>query len=154
MLKARHASAHTQCPALADDSGLCVPALNGAPGVYSARFSQLHGGPSGDSHNNDLLIQKLTSISDWQAYYVCALAWVEHERDPTPIVVQRFWWGQVQPIAKGNHGFGYDPHFYLPQFGCTAAQLPSEKKNQVSHRALAMQALMHELTGRLQPACG
>lgn len=150
LVKARHASKNTNLPALADDSGLCVPALKGAPGVLSARYSVLNGGEPGDHNNNQMLIKNLADVADPQAYYVCALVWVEHEFDPTPVVAQRYWWGQLQTEAEGENGFGYDPHFRIPSKGCTAAQLLSQEKNRLSHRALAMQALMQELTLRFK----
>lgn len=149
LIKARNASSQTGLPALADDSGLCVPALKGAPGVLSARYATLFGHAKSDANNNQALAEKMQGIADRAAYFVCCLVWVAHAEDPTPIVAQRMWWGQFQAEASGAGGFGYDPHFYVPEHGCTAADMPSDLKNTVSHRAQATQALLGELSLRL-----
>ena len=149
LAKARHASALTGLPAMADDSGLCVPVLNGAPGVLSARYATLFGQESGDANNNAVLIQNLQGLKDRRAYFVCALVWVAHAQDPTPTVAQKMWFGEVIDQALGEFGFGYDAHFWVPEFQCTAAQMPVSLKNQVSHRAQAIQILMEELNMRL-----
>ena len=143
LAKARHASKHSGLPALADDSGICFPALNGAPGVLSARFAG--DAPKSDAANNAKASTELAQHSDKSAYYVCVLVLVRHEHDPQPIIAEGIWHGQWQTEAAGEHGFGYDPHFYLPEHACTAAELPPETKNRISHRALALHALMNKL---------
>ncbi len=146
LAKARHASQLSGLPALADDSGLCVRALDEAPGVYSARFAARElGGEKSDSANNALLVQRLQGQSDRRACYVAVLAYVRHAQDPRPIVIEGVWEGEIQDQPAGEHGFGYDPHFYLPEFKQTAAQLSPELKNKYSHRAQAMQALLARL---------
>jgi XTP/dITP diphosphohydrolase len=147
--KARHASKLTGLPALADDSGLCVPALKGAPGVLSARYATLFGGEKTDLNNNATLARNLHGVQDRTAYFVCALVWVAHAEDPTPLIAQRLWWGEFQDEPTGQGGFGYDPHFYIPSQGCTAAQLDVEVKNQISHRAQATKVMLGELALRL-----
>ncbi|HEY1059102.1 MAG TPA: RdgB/HAM1 family non-canonical purine NTP pyrophosphatase [Limnobacter sp.] len=149
LTKARHASRLTGRPALADDSGLCVPALQGAPGVLSARYATLFGREKSDANNNACLVEQLKGIMDRRAYFVCAMVWVAHADDPTPTVAQKMWWGEVLDTPRGEHGFGYDPHFWLPEHACTAAQMPKAQKNQYSHRAQATQALLQELQQRL-----
>lgn len=149
LTKARHASRLTGRPALADDSGLCVPAIAGAPGVLSARYATLFGQEKGDANNNACLVEQLKGIADRRAYFVCAMVWVAHAEDPTPTIAQKMWWGEVIDSPQGEHGFGYDPHFWLPEHQCTAAQMPKELKNRFSHRAQATQALLLELQQRL-----
>lgn len=149
LTKARHASRLTGRPALADDSGLCVPAIAGAPGVLSARYATLFGHEKGDANNNACLVEQLKGIADRRAYFVCAMVWVAHAEDPTPTIAQKMWWGEVIDSPQGEHGFGYDPHFWLPEHQCTAAQMPKELKNRFSHRAQATQALLLELQQRL-----
>jgi XTP/dITP diphosphohydrolase len=145
LAKARHASRLTGLPALADDSGLCVPALGGAPGVHSARYASLHGGPRSDAANNDLLVKELERHADRSAYYVAVLVLLRSANDPRPLVGDGAWAGEIVAQARGNHGFGYDPHFYLPDLGRTAAELDPAEKNRVSHRARALQELMARL---------
>ena len=145
LTKARHASAAAGLPALADDSGLVVPALNGAPGVLSARYASTAGGEKSDSANNQYLVEQLQTVQDRRAFYVACLVFVRHAEDPCPIVAQSFWHGEIVADARGENGFGYDPHFYLPDLGCTAAQMDKTHKNSVSHRALALKKLMLEL---------
>lgn len=140
LAKARHAAKHSGLPALADDSGICVPALGGVPGVLSARFAGEN--PKSDAANNAKLSQELADKSDKSCYYVCVLVLVRHENDPQPIVAEGIWHGLWQEQAAGQGGFGYDPHFYLPDQACTAAQLPSESKNAISHRAQALRELL------------
>lgn len=149
LTKARHASRLTGRPALADDSGLCVPAIGGAPGVLSARYATLFDQEKSDANNNACLVEKLKGIEDRRAYFVCAMVWVAHADDPTPTIAQKMWWGEVIDTPQGEHGFGYDPHFWLPEHQCTAAQMPKELKNRFSHRAQATQALLVELQQRL-----
>ncbi|RQO66722.1 non-canonical purine NTP pyrophosphatase, RdgB/HAM1 family [Aquitalea sp. FJL05] len=140
--KARHASHVTGLPALADDSGICVEALGGKPGVLSARYA---GEPKSDERNNAKLIEKLQGKANRRAWYYCVLVLVRHADDPQPLVADGMWYGEVQDTAAGEGGFGYDPYFYLPEFGCTVAQLAAEDKNRVSHRGKAMQALLSRL---------
>ena len=143
LAKARHASKISKLPALADDSGICVNALNGTPGVLSARFAGSN--PKSDDANNAKVSQLLEQHADKSCYYVCVLVLVRHEHDPQPIIAQGIWHGQWQQQAAGENGFGYDPHFYLPQYHCTAAQLSPETKNHLSHRALALRALLQNI---------
>lgn len=157
LAKARHASRHTGLPALADDSGLCVPALLGAPGVKSARYATLFGREKSDANNNACLIEQLRALEQTpqapadcrRAYFVCAMVWVAHADDPTPTVTQKMWLGEVVDAPLGEHGFGYDPHFWVPKYQQTAAQMPRELKNQISHRAQATCALLNDLQERL-----
>ena len=147
LAKARHASAASGLPALADDSGICAHALDGAPGVYSARYA----GVDGDSTaNNQKLIAALQGKVDRGAHYVCALVMVNSANDPEPLIVQTRWYGQIIDDAKGDHGFGYDPHFFLPELGTTAAQLKPAEKNLISHRGQALRELIAELQSRAQ----
>jgi len=140
--KARHASRCTGLPALADDSGLCVRALDGAPGVYSARYA---GEPKSDTRNNQKLIADLAGQADRRAHYVCVLVFVRHADDPQPIIAEGEWHGEIVDQPQGQGGFGYDPYFYLPAFGKTAAALDSAEKNRFSHRGLALQHLIDRL---------
>ena len=145
LAKARHASAASGLPALADDSGICAHALNGQPGVLSARFA---GEQGDDAANNRKLIQDLKDQADRGAHYVCALVFVNSANDPEPIIVQARWHGQIIDHASGNNGFGYDPHFFLPEQQCTAAELEPEKKNSISHRGQALRELIAQLKSR------
>ena len=142
LAKARHASAASGLPALADDSGICAHALNGKPGVLSARYA---GEPANDAANNQKLIQELSSQSDWGAHYVCALVFVNSAQDPEPLIVQTRWYGTVVANAIGEHGFGYDPHFLIPELNLTAAQLDPAQKNLLSHRGQALRELIAQL---------
>ncbi|GAA7754770.1 RdgB/HAM1 family non-canonical purine NTP pyrophosphatase [Helicobacter pylori] len=148
LTKARHAARLTGMPALADDSGICVEALDGAPGVYSARYAQTVGKPKSDAANNAHLISQLAGKLNRRAHYYCVLVMVRHADDPRPIIAEGIWAGEVVDAPRGNGGFGYDPHFLLPSVGKTAAELSAEEKNAISHRALALQ----ELVARLQTA--
>ena len=143
--KARHAAKLTGLPALADDSGICVEALGGAPGVYSARFA---GEPKSDARNNEKLIADLAGKRDRRAHYYCILVFVRHADDPQPIIAEGEWWGEIVDTPRGANGFGYDPYFWLPEFGCTAAELASEKKNGISHRGVALAKLLERLKSR------
>src|SRR5690554_590973 len=143
--KARHASQHTGRPALADDSGLCVPALGGAPGVYSARYASLGGGEKSDLANNMRLASHQQQIEDRRAFYVAVLVYLEAADDPCPIVAEGRWYGNIILDPRGENGFGYDPHFWLPEHGCTVAELDPEEKNRSSHRARALNELLHRL---------
>lgn len=146
LAKARHASRLTGLPALADDSGLCVDALGGAPGVYSARFAAMEqGGEKSDAANNELLVRRLQGRADRRACYVALLVYVRHADDPRPIIVEGVWEGEIVDQPQGEHGFGYDPHFYIPQFRLTVAQLSPEIKNRHSHRGQALQSLLARL---------
>ncbi|AZV93712.1 non-canonical purine NTP pyrophosphatase, RdgB/HAM1 family [Bordetella sp. J329] len=145
LAKARHASRLTGLPTLADDSGLCVPALGGAPGVYSARYAQMQGGEKSDAANNACLVQALAGKEDRRAFYVAVLVLVRHADDPHPLVADGVWHGEVVDSPRGEHGFGYDPHFFLPQENLTAAEMAPELKNRISHRARAWQALAARL---------
>lgn len=138
LAKARHASRLTGLPALADDSGICVRALGGAPGVYSARYA---GEPRSDQRNNEKLLQDIHTHADKHAHYVCVLVWLWHAATPQPIIAEGEWHGEITANAAGSNGFGYDPYFWLPDMGCTAAELSAEQKNAISHRGLAMQQL-------------
>jgi XTP/dITP diphosphohydrolase len=140
--KARHASRLTGLPALADDSGVCVNALGGAPGVYSARFA---GEPKSDARNNQKMIADLAAHADKSAYYYCVLVFVRHADDPQPVIADGRWNGEMIAEARGNGGFGYDPHFYIPALGKCAAELTSEEKNAMSHRGQALRALVEKL---------
>jgi XTP/dITP diphosphohydrolase len=145
LAKARHASAASGLSALADDSGICAHALNGAPGVYSARYAGLAGD---NAANNQKLIAALKDKTDRGAHYVCALVMVNNPEDPEPLIVQTRWYGQVVDKPRGAHGFGYDPHFFLPELGNTAAELEPSEKNRISHRGLALRELITQLQTR------
>lgn len=142
LLKARHASDATGLPALADDSGICAIALGGAPGVRSARYA---GEPADDQRNNAKLIAELKAHADRRAFYYCALVFVTHAEDPHPLIATGEWHGEVIASPRGDGGFGYDPYFFLPEHACTAAELPAETKNRVSHRGKAMRVLAEQL---------
>ena len=142
LAKARHASAQAKLPALADDSGICVRALAGAPGVQSARYAGL---PKSDARNNAKLIAALAGVADRSAHYACVLTLVRHERDPEPIIAEGAWHGTIIDRPRGAGGFGYDPHFLDAATGLTAAELPLERKNELSHRGRAMRALIARL---------
>jgi len=143
LAKARHASAHEKLPALADDSGICVRALAGAPGVQSARYA---GEPKSDARNNAKLIAALAGIADRRAHYTCVLALLRHEADPEPIVAEGAWHGTIVDAPRGTGGFGYDPYFLDASTGLTAAELPLERKNELSHRGKAIRALIARLS--------
>lgn len=138
LAKARHAAAATGLPALADDSGLCCVALDGAPGVRSARFA---GAGAGDADNNAALVRALASATDRRGHYTCVMVAVRNAVDPEPLVSDARWPGVVIDTPRGANGFGYDPHFLLPELGQTAAELAPEVKNRLSHRGLAMREL-------------
>ncbi|MBP0132120.1 MAG: RdgB/HAM1 family non-canonical purine NTP pyrophosphatase [Nitrosospira sp.] len=142
LAKARHASRCSGLPALADDSGICVNALNGQPGIHSARYA---GEPKSDERNNQKLIEALTHQSDHNAHYYCVMVLVRHVDDPQPIIADGSWHGQIIPQPRGNGGFGYDPHFYLPELGVTSAELPLEQKNKISHRSQALIRLVESI---------
>ena len=139
LTKARHASHCSGLPALADDSGICVQALNGAPGVNSARYA---GEPKSDARNNQKLIEALKQQTDRRAYYYCVIVLLRHADDPQPIIVDGSWHGEIIDPPRGEGGFGYDPYFYLPEFGKTSAELTAEEKNRISHRGQALAKLV------------
>jgi XTP/dITP diphosphohydrolase len=145
LAKARHASAQSGLPALADDSGLCVHALDGEPGVHSARYAQTLDGPRSDAANNAKLLDVLQGVSDRRAWYVAVLVFVTRPDDPQPIIAQANWIGEIIDQARGENGFGYDPYFYLKEEGCCAAELTPEKKNRISHRGMAMREMVSQL---------
>ena len=147
ILKARNAAAHTGLPAIADDSGLEVDALNGAPGIYSARFS---GADASDAKNNALLIDMLGDLPDAPrtARYQAVLVLMRHPDDPTPLICQGTWEGEILLAPRGNGGFSYDPHFLIPELGVTAAEMEPAEKNRISHRGRALKALMDALRER------
>ena len=143
LAKARHASSLSGLPALADDSGICVPALGGAPGVQSARYA---GEPRSDAANNAKLVRDIASHSDKSAYYYCVLVMVRHADDPQPIIADGVWHGQLIEQPRGQGGFGYDPYFFLTGLGKTAAELSAQEKNNLSHRGQALRALINKLS--------
>lgn len=145
LAKARHASAATGMPALADDSGLCVHALRGAPGVYSARYASLNGGEKSDAANNARLVKELANESERRAYFFSVLVLVRHAADPEPLIAEGRWHGEVIDTARGANGFGYDAHFLVPSLGKTAAELDPAVKNASSHRAIALRHLLERL---------
>ncbi|MDB5776202.1 MAG: rdgB [Herbaspirillum sp.] len=145
LTKARHAARLTGLPALADDSGICAAALGGAPGVLSARYA---GEPKSDARNNRKLVADLAAQADRSAYYYCVLVFVRHADDPQPVIADGRWDGVVIAEARGDGGFGYDPHFWLPQHGKTAAELSADEKNRHSHRAQALRALAEKLDNK------
>jgi len=142
LAKARHASARSGLPALADDSGVCVRALGGAPGVQSARYA---GAPKSDARNNAKLVAALQGAADRRAHYACVLVLVHHADDPEPIIAEGQWHGTIIDTPRGDGGFGYDPHFLDEATGLTGAELPLERKNELSHRGKAMRALIARL---------
>ena len=142
LTKARHASRLTGLPALADDSGVCVNALGGAPGVWSARYA---GEPKSDAANNSKLIADLAGHDDKSAYYYCVLVYVRHADDPQPVIADGSWHGEIVEEARGAGGFGYDPYFWLPALNRTAAELSAAEKNAHSHRGQALRALVEKL---------
>jgi XTP/dITP diphosphohydrolase len=144
--KARHASQHTGLPALADDSGICVDALNGAPGVYSARYA---GEPKSDQRNNEKLIASLQGNPNRKAHYYCVMVYVRYPDDPQPIIAEGAWHGEIIDTPRGDGGFGYDPYFLVPQFGRTGAELTADEKNAVSHRGQALKTLAERLKAQV-----
>jgi XTP/dITP diphosphohydrolase len=143
LAKARHASAQAGLPALADDSGICVDALNGAPGVHSARFA---GEPRSDERNNRHLLELLAPMDDRRAHYYCVIVLVRHHQDPQPLIAEGEWHGEVLRAPRGTGGFGYDPLFLDPLLGQTGAELALEEKNRISHRGKALAILVERLS--------
>jgi len=143
IIKARNASKVTGLPAIADDSGLAVDALGGAPGIYSARYA---GKTANDTDNINKLLSALANESDnRKARFLCVLVFMQHELDPTPIICQGEWHGEISTTLSGNGGFGYDPVFWLPEQNCSAAELESNIKNRISHRGKALVQLMQRM---------
>ena len=159
LAKARHASLHSGLPALADDSGICVDALGGAPGVQSARYA---GEPKSDASNNDKLIADLANASNRRAYdstralarsgsesfrahYTCVMVYVRHPDDPEPVIAEGRWYGEIIDTPRGENGFGYDPYFLVPEFDKTGAELDEDTKNSISHRGQALRDLVEKL---------
>ncbi len=145
LAKARNAARQTGLPAMADDSGITAEALNGEPGVKSARYAGAHGN---DADNNVKLVKALAGCTDRRAHYTCVLVAVKSATDPEPIVVDARWDGEIVDDPRGTGGFGYDPHFLVPEFGRTAAELTAEEKNDVSHRGRAMRLMLEEIADR------
>lgn len=148
LTKARHASRVTGLPALADDSGVCVHALGGAPGVYSARYAQTPGGTQReeqDRRNNEKLLHALEGAADRGAHYYCVIVLLRHADDPQPLIAEAEWHGEILATPRGQGGFGYDPLFLIPEFGRTGAELLPEEKNRVSHRGQALAVLLAKL---------
>ncbi len=147
LAKARHASRYSGLPAFADDSGICVNALNGAPGVFSARYATADTGgrEEQDWRNNEKLIAELRDKSDRSAHYYCVIVMVRHADDPEPLIAEGRWFGEVVASPRGAKGFGYDPYFFLPSLGKSAAELAPDDKNAVSHRGQALQRLVEML---------
>ena len=143
--KARHAALASGLPALADDSGICVEALGGAPGVHSARWAALAGGEKSDAANNARLLRELAGAADRSAWYVCVLVLMRSADDPQPLIAEGTWHGEVVDAPRGSGGFGYDPYFLLPELGRTAAELSAAEKHAVSHRGQAMRRLAARL---------
>jgi XTP/dITP diphosphohydrolase len=141
LAKARHASRAASMPALADDSGLCVDALGGEPGVHSAYYAGREGDREArDARNNEKLLSQVKDRRS--AYYACLMVFVRHPHDPRPFVAEGIWRGEIARAPKGMNGFGYDPLFFIPSLGKTAAELPPEQKNRISHRGIALQKLL------------
>ena len=148
LAKARNCARHTGLAALADDSGLCVQALGGAPGVHSAYFAGRHGTrEERDRANNALLVERLAGCADRAAHYVCVIVLVRHADDPEPVITEGRWHGEIVDAPRGRGGFGFDPHFLLPALGRTAAELEPALKNRLSHRAIAAALLAERLRG-------
>lgn len=143
LAKARHVSRASGLPALADDSGICVEALGGAPGVQSARYAGDN--PKSDRRNNDKLLQDMQGVTDRRAHYYCVLVLVRHADDPQPIIAEGEWWGEIAHEERGDGGFGYDPMFWLPDLGRMSAELTHDEKAQISHRAKALKILLEKL---------
>jgi len=148
LAKAHHAARHAKLPALADDSGICVVALGGEPGVHSARFA---GEPKSDQRNNEQLVALLADKPDRRAHYYCVVVLVRHPDDPEPLIAEGRWHGEVIDEPRGSGGFGYDPHFYLPDLGRTAAELAPHEKHAVSHRGQALRRLLELLREQATP---
>lgn len=145
LTKARHAARHGGLPAIADDSGLCVDALGGAPGVLSARYATLHGQARSDANNNAVLLQQMDGRTDRRARFVCLLVAVRHADDPEPLIASGRWDGEILEQARGASGFGYDPLLWIPELQLSVAELDAHTKNLHSHRAKAMASLVEQM---------
>ncbi len=143
LAKARHVSLLSGLPALADDSGICVTALDGAPGVLSARYAGDN--PKSDARNNEKLLRDMQGVADRRAHYYCVLVLLHHADDPQPLIAEGEWHGEIAMQPCGDGGFGYDPLFWLPEFGRTSAQLEREQKHAISHRGKALRVLLERL---------
>jgi len=143
LAKARHASRLSGMPALADDSGICVEALNGAPGVYSARYAG--DSPKSDQANNDKLMRDMRGVADRRAHYYCVLVLVRHADDPQPVIAEGEWHGEIAHEERGDGGFGYDPMFWLPELNRMSSELSHDEKHAISHRGKAMKVLLEKL---------
>ena len=146
LIKARAVSLASSMPAIADDSGLVVPALNGRPGIYSSRFAHAD---ATDAENNEELLDQLASQEFRAAYFFCCMVFLRHPIDPTPIIAYGQWWGEILTQAKGTGGFGYDPLFFITSENSSAAELPADIKNKLSHRGQASQHLIKQLSASL-----
>ena len=147
LAKARHVSHLSGLPALADDSGICVDALNGAPGVLSARYAGSNSGDNlkSDQRNNEKLLQDMRGVEDRRAHYYCVLVLLRHANDPQPLIAEGEWHGEIALQPAGEGGFGYDPLFWLPELNQTSAQLGREQKHAISHRGKAMRVFLDRL---------
>ena len=143
LAKARHVSRLSGLPALADDSGICVTALGGAPGVLSARYAGLH--PRSDARNNEKLLHDMQGVDDRRAHYYCVLVLLHHADDPQPLIADGEWHGEIAHQERGEGGFGYDPLFWLPSLNKMSAELPHDEKHALSHRGKALRALLEKL---------
>ena len=146
LIKARAVSLASSMPAISDDSGLVVPALNGRPGIYSSRFAHAD---ATDAENNKELLDQLASQESRAAYFFCCMVFLRHPIDPTPIIAYGQWWGEILTQAKGTGGFGYDPLFFITSENSSAAELPADIKNKLSHRGQASQHLIKQLSASL-----
>ena len=142
LAKARHVSRESGLPALADDSGICIDALNGAPGVYSARYS---GFPLSDVRNNQALLEAMKTHTDRRAHYYCVLVLMRSAGDPQPLIAEGEWHGEIAREPRGDGGFGYDPLFWLPEWGKMSAELTRDEKHAISHRGKALKVLLEKL---------
>ncbi len=143
LAKARHVSRLSGQPSLADDSGICVAALGGAPGIFSARYA---GEPKSDQRNNEKLLHDMQGVTDRRAHYYCVLVMVRHADDPQPIIAEGEWHGEIALEQRGDGGFGYDPLFWLPELGKMSAELTRDEKHEISHRGKAMRVLLQRLS--------
>jgi XTP/dITP diphosphohydrolase len=142
LAKARHVSRLSGLPALADDSGICVSALGGAPGVLSARYA---GEPKSDQRNNERLLREMHGVTDRRAHYYCVLVLLQHADDPQPLIAEGEWHGEIAHVERGEGGFGYDPLFWLPALDRMSAELSREEKHAISHRGKALKVLLEKL---------
>ena len=144
LAKARHVSSLSGLPALADDSGICITALGGAPGVHSARYA---GEPKSDRRNNEKLLREMQGVADRRAHYFCVLVLLHSASDPQPLIAEGEWHGEIAHAERGDGGFGYDPLFWLPELGKMSAELSRDEKHAISHRGKALKVLLEKLKG-------